>query len=129
MTPNLKRASQVSKGLMWLLPMVLSVVSIYLSLETLQLVKTQPQVTPKVETVVINQKADVFCRYFISSYFSQSLNLEDYLSEKLSKEDLKINKATPVSVLLENQEIKGIQLLLLMSLISKRHKIMYQVSA
>ena len=86
---------------------MLSVASIYLSLETLQLVKTQPQVTPKVETVVTNQKADVFSRYVISAYFSQSPNLEDYLSEKLSIDDLKTDKVTPVSVLLESQEIKG----------------------
>ncbi|WP_165731936.1 hypothetical protein [Streptococcus dysgalactiae] len=99
--------SKLVKGLMWLLPMVLSLASIYLSLETLQLVKTQSQVTPKVEMVVTNQKADVFCRYFISSYFSQSLNLEDYLSEKLPKEDFKTEKVIPVSVLLESQEIKG----------------------
>ncbi len=105
--PSKTGALTLLKRLVWSLPMVLSVVSIYLSLETLQLVKTQSQVTPKVETVVTNQKADVFCRYFISSYFSQSPNLGDYLSEKLSIDDLKTDKVTPVSVLLESQEIKG----------------------
>ncbi|RLU51747.1 hypothetical protein DIY07_09570 [Streptococcus iniae] len=106
-SPSKTGVSTLLKRLIWWFPVLLSLASVYLSLETLQLVKTQPQVTPKVETVVTNQKADIFCRYFISSYFSQSPNLEVYLAEKLSKEDFKINKATPVSVLLENQEIKG----------------------
>ncbi|HEN9895005.1 TPA: hypothetical protein ACJRTK_001725 [Streptococcus agalactiae] len=100
-------AARVLKGLAWLLPMLLSLASLYLSMQTFQLARTQAQSETKTETVVTNQKADVFSRYVISSYFSQNPHLEDYLSEKLSIEDLKIEKATPVSVLLESQEIKG----------------------
>lgn len=99
--------SKLLKGFLWWLPVLLSVASLYLSLKTLQLVKTQPEVKPNVERVVTNQKADVFCRYVISSYFSQSPHLADYLSDKLAIDDLKTDKVTPVSVLLENQEIKG----------------------
>ncbi|MHA2621983.1 hypothetical protein ACXZ71_00985 [Streptococcus agalactiae] len=100
-------SSKVLKGLIWLLPLLLSLASFSLSLQVLQVVKTKAQDKPKIETVVTNQKADVFCRYFISSYFSQGPNLGDYLSEKLSIDDLKTDKVTPVSVLLESQEIKG----------------------
>lgn len=106
-TPLKAGSSKVLKGLIWLLPLLLSLASVSLSLQTLQVMNTQAQMKPKMETVVTNQKSDVFCRYFVSSYFSQSSNLGDYLSENLSIDDLKTDKVTPVSVLLESQEIKG----------------------
>ncbi|MEY8463117.1 hypothetical protein [Streptococcus merionis] len=99
--------SKLLKGLVWLLPVLLSVGNFYFSLQILQLTKAQPSVTPKTETVRTNQKDDVFCRYFIGSYFSQNDSLGDFLAESLSKDDLKTDKVTPVSVLLESQELKG----------------------
>lgn len=98
--------ARVLKGLFWLVPVTLSCLSLYWSSHTLKQVKNDPQEDnqPKVEQVTMDQKADVFCRYFISSYFAKANGLKDFLSQKIDKDNLETEKASPVSVLLEHQE-------------------------
>lgn len=55
----------------------------------------------------MDQKADVFCRYFISSYFSNADSRTDFLSKNIVPTDIKTDKATPVSVLLESQHVNS----------------------
>ncbi|MBE3600757.1 hypothetical protein [Streptococcus agalactiae] len=98
------RPSRLLKGLVWLVPVVLSLTSLYVSLQPS---KTSPQPEQVTKTVVTDHKADVFCRYFIGSYFSQNDSLGDFLAEKLDAEEVKTDKVTPVSVLLESQKITG----------------------
>lgn len=103
-----RNSPRLLKGLIWLLPLILSLFSLYLSSKTLQLIKTQPQ-EKQVQTkqVVMDQKADVFCRYFISSYFSNADSRTDFLSKNIVPTDIKTDKATPVSVLLESQHVNS----------------------
>lgn len=101
------------KDFLWLLPTLLSLASFALAYQSLYLVKHSPQENIRVEEIKsnsIDQGADVFCRYFISAYFSKNSNLEDYLSKNLSKEALEQEKGTPVSVLLEKQKENGKQI-------------------
>ena len=106
------RLQKLLKGLFLILPLGLSLTSFVLAHESLYLMKHAYQDKQPVKEVTshsIDQSADVFCRYFISSYFSKN-NLEDYLSKGFGIEGLEQDIGTPVSVLLENQKEKGEQI-------------------
>lgn len=88
------------KNLILGVALVLSGTSLYISLQSshpVKVVKEEPS-----QSQVVDHSADIFCRYFISSYFSQSDSLTDYLSKKLDK--VNAPQASPVSVLLEKEK-------------------------
>ncbi|MCO4503570.1 hypothetical protein [Streptococcus gallolyticus] len=91
------------KALVLVITLLLSCVSLWVSLSTRE-EKQKP--TTKTEQVTIDQKADVFCRYFIGNYFANSSAREDFVSKSLDLDQMTVEKATTLSVLLESQTAK-----------------------
>lgn len=91
------------KALVLLIALLLSCVSLWVSLSTRE---EKQKSTAKTEQVTIDQKADVFCRYFIGNYFANSSAREDFVSKSLDLDQMTVKKATTLSVLLENQTTK-----------------------
>lgn len=91
------------KALVLLVALLLSCVSLWVSLSTKE---EKTKSTTKTEQVTIDQKADVFCRYFIGNYFSNSSARKDFVSKTLDLDQLTVEKATTLSVLLESQTTK-----------------------
>lgn len=91
------------KALVLLIALLLSCVSLWVSLSTRE---EKAKSTVKTEQVTIDQKADVFCRYFIGNYFANSSAREDFVSKSLDLDRMTVEKATTLSVLLENQTTK-----------------------
>ncbi len=88
------------KALVLLIALLLSCVSLWVSLSTRE---EKQKSTAKTEQVTIDQKADVFCRYFIGNYFANSSAREDFVSKSLDLDRMTVEKATTLSVLLESQ--------------------------
>lgn len=91
------------KALVLVIALLLSCVSLWVSLSTKE---EKQKSTAKTEQVTIDQKADVFCRYFIGNYFANSSAREDFVSKSLNLDQLTVEKATTLSVLLEKQTTK-----------------------
>lgn len=91
------------KALVLLIALLLSCVSLWVSLSTRE---EKQKSTVKTKQVTIDQKADVFCRYFIGNYFANSSAREDFVSKSLDLDQMTVEKATTLSVLLENQTTK-----------------------
>lgn len=91
------------KALVLVITLLLSCVSLWVSLSTRE---EKAKSTVKTEQVTIDQKADVFCRYFIGNYFANSSAREDFVSKSLDLDQLTVEKATTLSVLLESQTTK-----------------------
>lgn len=91
------------KALVLLVALLLSCVSLWVSLSTKE---EKQKSTTKTEQVTIDQKADVFCRYFIGNYFANSSAREDFVSKSLDLDQMTVEKATTLSVLLESQTTK-----------------------
>lgn len=99
---------RVFKGLLWTVPMLLSLTSLILALQKpTELPLASHQEMSREQVTVIDHEPDVFARYFIGSYFSGSDTREKFLSEDLSIDDITVDKATPTSVLLESQETRA----------------------
>ncbi len=91
------------KALVLVITLLLSCVSLWVSLSTRE---EKQKSTVKTEQVIIDQKADVFCRYFIGNYFANSSAREDFVSKSLDLDRMTVEKATTLSVLLESQTTK-----------------------
>lgn len=109
-TSNLSKSQTAStlfgrgfKALVLVIALLLSCVSLWVSLSTRE---EKQKSTVKTEQVTIDQKADVFCRYFIGNYFANSSAREDFVSKSLDLDRMTVEKATTLSVLLENQTTK-----------------------
>lgn len=94
------------KILFLLIPTILSLFSLYWLSRIQQQKNNQPKQI-KTEQIVLHQEEDVFCRFFISNFYQSNDSSLDFLSKNIDKDNLDIDKATPVSVLLEKQEQKG----------------------
>lgn len=91
------------KALVLVITLLLSCVSLWVSLSTKE---EKIRSTVKTEQVTIDQKADVFCRFFIGNYFANSSAREDFVSKSLDLDQMTVEKATTLSVLLESQTTK-----------------------
>lgn len=88
------------KALVLVITLLLSCVSLWVSLSARE---EKQKSTAKTVQVTIDQKADVFCRYFIGNYFANSSAREDFVSKSLDLDQMTVEKATTLSVLLESQ--------------------------
>lgn len=91
------------KALVLVIALLLSCLSLWVSLSTKE---EKIRSTVKTEQVTIDQKADVFCRFFIGNYFANSSAREDFVSKSLDLDQMTVEKATTLSVLLESQTTK-----------------------
>ncbi|WP_242258866.1 hypothetical protein [Streptococcus thoraltensis] len=102
------QGGRLFKGMLWILPMVLSLTSFMLAFQkALVTAPVRHQDSSKETITVIDHGPDVFARYFISAYFSASDNRQAFISDTLSIDDLSTPKTTPTSVLLESQKTKA----------------------
>ncbi|WP_019793906.1 hypothetical protein [Streptococcus sobrinus] len=114
--PQVQPSRTKCKPGLLIINLVVALVSILALIVSLSAVKQVSKVSKDqpAKTAVVSQPStedhgpDVFVRYFLASYLSQSSELDYYLSSDADPDDFKYeSKATPGSVLLEKTTKKG----------------------